>query len=220
MHKPFGRIVLQSAIVATFLLPIPSFASTFTFSGSFTEDDNVLQYLFTISAPATVTLESFSYGGNGTTVDPGGFAPVLSLFGPVTSGDPNLINFDDGGTAPGGCGARLVDPTTHLCLDADLTEALTIPGTYLVTLSENDNTPNGPDLLSGFNEAGNGNFTGINQGFPGESFLDPLGNQRTPNYDFTITGVDSATQLPEPSTVSLLIAGGGLLAGLRARPRR
>jgi hypothetical protein len=215
MRKPFIQVVLAVA----FLLPIPSFASTFTFSGSFTEDDNLLQYMFTISAPATVTLESFSYGGNGTTVSPGGFAPVLSLFGPVSSSDPNLIDFDDGGTAPGGCGARLIDATTHLCLDADLTEGLSA-GTYLVTLSENDNTPNGPDFLGGFNEAGNGNFTGINQGFPGESFLDPLGNQRTPNYDFTITGVDSATALPEPSTMSLLIAGAGLLAGLRARRRR
>jgi hypothetical protein len=221
MYKPFGRIVLQSAIVVAFLLPIPSFASsTFTFSGSFTQDDNLLLYQFTISAPTTVTLESFSYGGNGSTVNPGGFAPVLSLFGPVTSGDPNLINFDDGGTAPGGCGARLIDPTTNLCLDADLTEALTITGTYLVALTENDNTPNGPDFLAGFNEAGNGNFTGTNEGFPGESFLDPLGNQRTPNYDFTITGADSATELPEPSTMSLLIAGAGLLAGLRARRRR
>jgi hypothetical protein len=217
MHKPSS---LSAVLLLTALFAIPSFASSFTFAGSFTQDDNILEYVFTISAGSTVTLESFSYGGNGTTVNPGGFAPVLSLFGPVTSSDPNLINDDDGGTAPGGCGTRLVDPVTHECLDADLTEVLS-PGTYLVVLTENDNTPNGPDLLSGFNEMGNGDFTGTNAGLPGDSFLNPGNNlQRTPNYDFTISGVDNALQLPEPSTMSLLIAGLGLLAGVRARQKR
>ena len=196
--------------LAAFLLPVPSFAS-FVFSGAFTQDDNELYYQFTIAASSTVTLESFSYGGNGSTVSPGGFAPVLSVFGTIPSVDPTLEGFDDGGVAPSGCGARLVDPVSNACLDADLVLTLG-PGTYLVVLTENDNTPNGGDLASGFNEQGNGNFTGTNEGFPGESFLDPFGYQRTPNFYFTISGADSAQALPEPSTVSLLIAGLGLLA--------
>lgn len=192
----------KSIYLVAFLLPIPSFAD-FVFSGSFTQDDNMLFYQFTVAAPSTVTLESFSYGGNGSTVPAGGFAPVLSLFGPVTSGDPNLINTDEGGNAPGDCGSRLIDPNTHLCLDADLTQ-LVGPGNYLVALTENFNIPVGPDLAAGFPETGTGNFTG--------GFIDPFGNQRTPNFYFTISGADSAEALPEPATVSLLIAGLGLLA--------
>jgi len=193
MYKPFYLVAL--------LLPIPSFAD-FVFSGSFTQDDNELYYQFTIAATSTVTLESFSYGGDGGSVPAGGFAPVLSLFGPVTSIDPNLITTDEGGTAPGSCGSRLIDPNTHLCLDADVTQLLG-PGNYLVVLTENYNIPNGPDLATGFPETGAGNFTG--------GFIDPFGNQRTPNFDFTISGADSAEALPEPSTVSLLIAGLGVL---------
>jgi hypothetical protein len=186
------------------LLPIQAFAS-FTFSGSFNQDDNMPEFQFTISAISTVSLESFSYGGDGSTVSPGGFAPVLSVFGVGGSGPLTLLGFDDGGVAPAGCGSRLIDPATHLCFDADLMLPSLNPGTYLVVLTENDNTPNGPDFAGGFNEQGNGNFTG-------GPFLDPFGNQRTPNFDFTISGADSAASLPEPSTVSLLIAGLGLLA--------
>jgi hypothetical protein len=203
----------KSICLLAFLLPIPSFAS-FIFSGSFNQDDNMLEYEFTIAATSTVTLESFSYGGNGSTVPAGGFAPVLSVFGLQGSDLLALLGTDDGGTAPSGCGPRTRDTSVPggLCLDAYLPLASLNPGTYLVVLTENDNTPNGPDFAGGFAEQGNGNFTGVNQGFPGESFLDPLGNQRTPNFYFTISGADSAQALPEPSTVSLLIAGLGLLA--------
>jgi hypothetical protein len=196
----------KSFCLVAFLLPIPSFAG-FTFSGSFTQDDNLLQYQFTIASASTVTLESFSYGGDGGSVPAGGFAPVLSLFGAGSA------VFDDGGMQPT-CSPRTPDPSVpgDLCLDAYLTVPSLNPGTYLVTLTENDNTPIGPDFADGFTEQGNGNFTGVNQGFPGKSFLDPFGNQRTPNFDFTISGVDSAVALPEPSTVSLFIAGLGLLA--------
>lgn len=194
----------KSFYLVAFLLPIPSFAGV-AFSGSFSQDDNMLFYQFTIAATSTVTLESFSYGGDGASVPAGGFAPVLSVFG-VQGPDPlALLGFDNGGAAPFGCGPRLIDPASNLCLDAFKTLPSLDPGTYLVVLTENDNTPNGPDLAGGFNEQGNGNFTG-------GPFLDSFGNQRTPNFDFTISGADSAVALPEPSTVSLLIGGLGLLA--------
>lgn len=206
MYKPLCLV--------PFLFSIPAFAGTIVnFSGTFSQDDNMLEYQFTIAASSTVTIESFGYGGDGAGVPAGGFATVLSLFGPIPSADPNLLGSDEGGVAPAGCGARLIDSQTGFCFDALLTGVLS-PGTYVVTLTENDNTPNGPGLLDGFSEDGTGNFTGINQGFQGASFLDPFGNQRTPNFDFSISGADSAVQLPEPSTLPLLIAGSALLAGL------
>lgn len=205
MHKLFYLVAL--------LAPIPSFADV-VFAGSFNQDDNLLEYQFTIAASSTVTLESFSYGGDGGSVPAGGFAPVLSVFGAGGSGPLTLLGFDAGGAAPA-CSPRTPDPSVSgLCLDAYLVLPSLNPGSYLVTLTENDNTPSGPDFAGGFNPADTGNFTGTNQGFPGESFLDPFGNQRTPNFDFTISGADSAVSLstPEPSTVSLLIGGLGLLA--------
>src|SRR5579863_1944554 len=143
MYKSFCLVAL--------LLPVPSFAG-FTFSGSFSQDDNLLQYQFTIAAASTVALESFSYGGDGASVPAGGFAPVLSVFGAGGSGPLTLLGFDDGGIAPA-CSPRTPDVSVKgdLCLDAYLTLPSLSAGTYLVILTENDNTPNGPDLASGFN---------------------------------------------------------------------
>ncbi|HTB12451.1 MAG TPA: DVUA0089 family protein [Bryobacteraceae bacterium] len=199
MYKPICLLAL---------LPLFSFASSVAFSGAFTQDDNMLEYEFTIAATSTVTLESFGYAGGtagSTSVPAGGFAPVLSVFGAGSSGALTLLGFDDGGTAPSACDPRSVDPVSHLCLDPYLVMTSQNPGTYLVVLTENDNTPNGPDFAGGFNEQGNGNFTG-------GPFIDPFGNQRNGNFYFTISGADSAAALPEPSTVSLLIAGLGLLS--------
>ncbi len=205
MYKPFYLVA--------FLLPIPSFAD-FTFSGSFSQDDIMLEYQFTIAATSTITLESFSYGGDGGSVPAGGFAPVLSLFSPAGSSDPTLLNNSLEG---GACGVRT--PDNGLCLDAYLQE-VEGPGSYLVFLTEYDNLPQGGDLASGFARTGQGNFTGPEFLSAPGAFIDEFGNQRTPNFDFTISGADSAMSLPEPSTVSLFIAGLGLLAFKRKRTSR
>src|SRR5215472_6068509 len=92
------------------MLCLPAFSGTyFAFSGNFTQDDNELFYNFTILASTNVTLQTWSYAGGtdplSNVVPAGGFAPVLSLF---DSGG-NLLGFDAGGTAPGGCGPRNID---------------------------------------------------------------------------------------------------------------
>jgi hypothetical protein len=204
-------------------LSLPAFAATFNFSGVFSQDDNLLQFQFTIAGNASIVLQSFSYAGNGTDIPAGGFAPVLALFGPLPSGDPPSLGYDAGGASPS-CGPRLIDPGTHLCYDAYLTPGVLTAGTYLVTLTENDNTPAGTDYASGFVEQGNGNFTGANFGPGSGSFYDPFGNQRTANYAFSISGVDTAISLsstPEPSGLISLLAGLTLLAaaGIKRKQR-
>lgn len=213
--RPFSILGLLS-------LSLPAFASTFNFSGVFTQDDNLLQFQFTIAGNASVVIQSYSYAGNGTDIPAGGFAPVLALFGPVPSGDPLVLGYDAGGSSPS-CGPRLIDSLTGLCYDAYLAPGVLSAGTYLVTLTENDNLPAGTDYASGFAEQGNGNFTGANFGPGSGSFYDPFGNQRTASYAFAISAVDSAISLstPEPSGLVSLLASLSLLAcaGMKRRKR-
>jgi hypothetical protein len=198
-----------------------AFANTASFNGSFSQDDQHFLASFTLFAPGTVTLETWSYAGgddpaSGRTAA-GGFAPVLSVF----DASGNIVgNFDDGGSPPSDCGPRGIDPVSGFCLDAYLQDSLSA-GMYFVVLTEYDNTPAGATLADGFAEDGNGDFTGPNVvGVPG-SFIDPGGYQRTPNYDFSITGADEASAIPEPSMT--LYVGSGLLCcamfqAMRKRP--
>jgi hypothetical protein len=188
-------------------------ASTiFDFSGTFSEDDDQASFVITLLSPQTVTILTTSYAN-------GGFAPVLSIFGPPADGDPNLLGFNDG---PGGgpCGSRSINLTTGVCLDALLgfdpvtsSNPLGIlgAGSYLLVLTEQENLPNGPDLNSGFDMDGLGNFTavpGVNDG----PFVDPTNPNLTDtgNWALQVENVDSAASLPEPSTLPLVFVGLGI----------
>jgi len=168
-------------------------------AGSFTADDDVVSFNFSLGAPDVVTMQTWSFAGGtnivGSLLPPGGFAPVLSLFD--ATGAQNLIAFDAGGVAPSGCGVRNIDPSTGFCLDAYLNLSLGI-GSYIVTLTQFDNLPNGPALPNGFFEAGNGNFTG------GPFFLNAgAGFQRNGNWAVDIS-TPLVTVTPEPATAVLV----------------
>jgi len=177
----FHRPVLANTILST--------------TGTFAVDDAEQSFNFTLASAATVTMRTWSFGGgtnaNGSVITTGGFAPVLSLFN--ASGSQPLLAFDTGGTAPLACGPRNIDPVTGFCLDAYLNDFLSA-GSYILVLTQFDNTPNGPNLSDGFFEQGNGNFTG------GPFFLNAgTGFQRTGDWAVDITTA------PEPSTAALLI---------------
>ena len=194
-------------------------ADTFNFNGSFTQDDNQASFLMILNSPQVVTIETTSYAS-------GGFAPVLSIFGDPSfgPGDPGLLGTNSGGSP---CGVRSTNATTGLCLDALLgfdsvlsTDPLgtLAAGSYLVVLTEQDNTPNGPDLNSGFALDGQGNFTaipGVNNG----PFVDPSNpnNTDTGNFALQFQNVDSVTAVPEPSTFLLFLTGVGVCAAIRRR---
>jgi hypothetical protein len=151
-----------------------------TLNGTFAQDDDMFTTSFTLAAPSAIVVRTLSFAN-------GGFAPVVSLF----DSTGNLVTFDDGGVAPGGCGARDTDAATGFCLDAYIS-GIFAADTYTVILTEWDNTPNGPTLADGFTEQGNGNFTGgpflLNAG---------PGFQRTGNWTLKIPGTAATT--PEPS---------------------
>jgi hypothetical protein len=212
------------AICVGVLLPIsalPALASSFSFSGAFSQDDQQFAASFMLLTSQTVTLQTWSYAGGTDPVQgliaAGGFAPVLSLFDSTGT----LLGFDDGGVAPSTCGARNIDPVSGYCLDAFMQNSLPA-GSYSVVLTEYDNTPNGATLADGFSQDGNGNFTGTEHGIPGGSFLDPGLNQRTANFDFSITGADSASAsgVPEPAPALYLGSGMVLWSGLSAMRSR
>ena len=178
-------------------------ASTLSFSGNFTHDDDVVLIPFSISGSTLVTIQTTSFADGST-----GFEPVLTLF----DGLGTFMFQDAGGNAPLDCGARLIDPASGFCLDAYIQQTLG-PGSYTLALSEAPNAPGG-DLADGFPQAGMGDFTGLPFGKTGPFYLFE-GSQRTSAWALQIDGA----AVPEPGTMGLLgscLLGTALL-GLRLR---
>lgn len=156
-------------------------SADFTFAGSFAGDDDVRLFQITIGAPAVVTFGTSSYAG-------GGFDPVLSLF----NGAGLLIDVNDDGAAG---------------RDAFLQRALQ-PGQYVLGLTQYDNLAVGPFLTNGFLRTGDPTFT-REFGSPGVTgpFIDGDGLQRSGNFSLTVSNVGSASAIPEPTSVILLVTG-------------
>jgi hypothetical protein len=192
-------------------------ASSFSFTGTFQQDDNVELFTFGLTASTAVTIETWSYGGGtdavGQPVSSGGFYAVVSLY----SGSGRLVdsNFASG-TPP--CSHGNADPVSSLCGDAFLTDTLSA-GTYLVALTEYPNVPNGLNLSDGFVESGQGNFTGPQFCAVTGAFFDPNCHKRTGNFELDIVGPNAASVVPEPA--SLFATGlalfGFVSAGLAKR---
>ncbi len=170
-------------------------ASTVSYSGTFTGDDQVQLYSYSLSQSSDVIFQTNSYGGgisNGVTVPAGGFVPVISLFNST-----GVEIASDGGDATcyAGMGA---DSSTGMCDDALLNKTLAA-GSYTVALTEFFNVPVGPNLSDGFLEQGQGNFTGSTCGTTGAFYETDTAtcSQRTGNFSLNITAT------PEPSTLWL-----------------
>jgi hypothetical protein len=207
-----SKIRLIVALLPTTL----GIASNISFNGVFTADNKEAIFDLTMAASSTITIQTFSYAGGGPDMAvAGGFAPELTLFD--ASGDI-LANDAVGGTAPGACETRGIDPTTGACLDAliGLPPLTLAAGSYVAVLTEQGNNP-GATLSAGFSEdAAHGNdptFTGDNTGLPGRMFIDP-GNfsQRNGTWDvwFFSNSLGSVTRVvaaPEPGSALLSCAG-------------
>ena len=120
------RLAATLALIA-FLAGIAS-AANFSFTGTFSQDDDQLQFFtFTVNAASTVTLRTWSYGGERTPPGKrflqGGFDPFLSLF--------NSTGFL---IAENGVGVA-TEQSTGLALD-----------TYTLVSTESDNQPKWPDV--------------------------------------------------------------------------
>ena len=172
MKKYVVLLICMGLIVFT---GIPVLADNYSYTGTFIYDNDVTLETFSVSAPSTVTLLTYSYAGGtnaaGQVIARGGFDPILSLFNSTGM----LIGSNDDGL-PGQIPA---DSVTGQYADSYLQLALGI-GSYEVGISQFDNFPNGPNLSDGFEEAGNDNFTLALFAPPDSTghFWDFTGNQR------------------------------------------
>jgi len=202
-------------------------AGNFSFTGTFSQDDQLQVFQFTAPSASTL-LRTWGYAGgtnfDGNLILPGGFDPILSVFdatGGLVSSSPLIDNNYDGpGVATDGGNA--FDSLLLLT-------ALNPGGTYILILSQNDNSANGSTYGDGFGRSGQGNFTAGAFGCGGtDPFCDLSTVQRNGNWAVDIGGVQSAADItnpggsgvPEPGTILLLATGLTSLALLGRRRKQ
>ena len=194
-----ARFVLRSLALGLFAAAAvhQAKAVAITYTGTFTTDDQVAQFTFSVPTSQSYTFYTTSYSGganlNGTTSAAGGFVPVLSLFGST-------------GNILGSAGASGNCSVAGMCNDdASLIQTLSA-GNYTLALTEFPNVAIG-NLSDGFLFAGSPNATGDICGVSGGTFLQsdvaPC-VQRNGNYALNVS---SASPVPEPATWIFVLPG-------------
>jgi hypothetical protein len=211
---------------------------TFSFTGTFQNDTDVQLFTFTLLQDTPgVALRTWSYVGGtnaaGEVIPGGGFEPYLNLFmSDGSSMNPGFItNCTDLGLPQdpftGGCDISYPNPYSNPYPGGTWSA-----GTYIVALSLDANPSVGMTLSDGFFASvvlglpTPSNFTcgPAYQGSPSRfpetdpfcSTLSPVGPQRTGNWALDILNVDSASEVPEPATISFMTLG---VAGIVMRRR-
>lgn len=138
-----------------FLVSLPAFTANFSFTGTFSQDDDLHYFTVVLNSPGDLTIRTYGYGGGvnsaGQTINPGGFDPVISVF---LGADPSSTLLGDNNDA--GCPTVGQDPVTLACWDSFRAFNALPPGLYSVVISQSDNTALGPTLADGFLRTGAG----------------------------------------------------------------
>jgi hypothetical protein len=161
----------------------PANAANLSLTGNLADANDIASFFFTADGTSTVTIRSYSWGGGtnaqGTTIAPGGFDPVLTLFN-STNGN-YILDRDDISSTP-------------LNLDFQLSQVLAA-GNYRAVLSASGNYANG--AFPG------GNFS---DGFTGGT--DFFGRTSAYAFDILNVNNTTPTAVPEPSSlIGTAVAG-------------
>lgn len=176
-----------AALGAAIAVISPAEAADLSFRGSFSSDDDVQLFNFSVTNPATVTLRTYSFAGgtqaDGTVISAGGFDPILALF----DGSGRLIDQNDDGN-----NNVQRDPVTGSRYDTFLSTALN-PGNYTVSIMQFANFAAGPNLSNGFTRQGTGNFR--------NGFVSGGRFQRTSAWAFDVLNVSQASIVPSGAAI-------------------
>ena len=211
MNMKFTTL-LPAILLTAFISPVQ--AADFSFTGSFSADDDVQLFGFSVGSTSTVTLKTLSYAGgtnaSGVVIAAGGFDPTLALF----DSSQNFIASNDDGMFPD----VGIDPTTASVFDTFLELSLD-PGDYTVAISQFNNFFDGgigDNISLGFIREGEPTFT-FDDGFgSAPMFNDVDADARTGNWAFDILNVDSAV-VPEPNLLAFVSIASALLCARRSR---
>jgi hypothetical protein len=201
----FAMRVKQFLLVITAITCLCSFASAgdFSFTGTFSDVNQVQYFTFTVAAGQKVVIQSYSYAGDsnaaGTSIQGGGFDPYISLFQGSGSSAPLFKSGDDEFS----CQHIGRDPITKVCYDVYWEGTAQAPapgtigvfeaGTYTVALTDYANFTNGATLGDGFTNTGGGlTCAGNPRSVIAGTFADCLGNTRDGHWALDIKGVDTA----------------------------
>ena len=200
--------MVTGAIVTTLGLGSAALAADFSFRGTFTRDNDMHSFDFSVGKLSPILFRTYSYAGgiqaDGTKNAPGGFDPVLTLF----DGEGNLIGENDDDMF----GLAEEDPKTKRAFDSSMSVLLDA-GNYTVYLTQYDNFAVGPNRSDGFVQAGNGHYTrNLKNCTTDALFCDFTGNVRTGKWAFDAIGVlplleadEIATPVIDPLIIDPLI---------------
>lgn len=187
----------QAASIST--TNLGSVSGKVTKTGTLTDEAQVIEEAFMLSAVSDLTVFTTSYGGgtnlNGTTTPPGGFQPMVTLY-------DSAGNYVMGEEVTSPIADR--DPRTDVALDAYLKSTSLKAGGYIVTLTDifNQQPVTATNLSDG--------FTGVG----GPAFADVQGNTRNGNFALNLSVTPASSAVPEPASfwlVLLPLAGIALL---------
>jgi len=191
---------MKNLLLAVGMLAMSTTASAMTvntdsYTGTFSNDNDVATQLIFMASSGTVTAQTFGYGGgtqaDGNVVVAGGFDPILSLFN-VGTGALIAQNDDAGG---------LVDPVTMAAFDSLIDGIFLLAGTYQLVLTQFSNFPSEP--FGTFTDSGTTNYQ------------DVTGDFRTADYAFDVT----VSTVPVPAA-GILFASALFGAGFIGRRKK
>jgi hypothetical protein len=209
---------MQRALAALVLMASSTFAASLSFTGNLSPADpnDVKLIEFTLLNAASVTFQSYGYGGSanapggtnaaGSIILPGGFDPYFSLFQGAGDSATFLVSNDDGACPPG--------VAVPACLDSTITANLAA-GTYTLAVSVFGNMSFAENLGTG--TLGDG-FIGLG------NYYDAVSDTvRSPSYAVDVSSAGGhfgpPATVPEPGN-AVLLGSAGLLLGLSRLRRR